>query len=110
MERPTRLVSMNQLGAALTELGDPPIMSLYVYHSNPASVTPDQNAVIKGLERSDLFTVVHERFLTDTARLRDLRQRKQARLGFLSHASCLDIEHLFCYTAVIHPDFQTPST
>jgi anaerobic selenocysteine-containing dehydrogenase len=72
MERPTRWVSMNQLGAALTELSDPPVMSLYVYHSNPAAVTPDQNAVIKGLERSDLFTVVHERFLTDTARYADI--------------------------------------
>ena len=72
MERPTRVVSMNQLGAALAELGDPPVMSLYVYHSNPASVTPDQNAVIRGLERDDLFTVVHERFLTDTARYADI--------------------------------------
>ncbi|KAA0891745.1 molybdopterin oxidoreductase family protein [Oryzomonas rubra] len=72
MERPTRLVSMNQLGSALTELDDPPIMSLYVYHSNPAAVTPDQNAVIRGLERNDLFTVVHERFLTDTARYADI--------------------------------------
>ena len=53
-------------------LGDPPVMSLYVYHSNPAAVTPDQNAVIKGLERDDLFTVVHERFLTDTARYADI--------------------------------------
>ena len=72
MERPARLVSMNQLGAALTELDDPPVMSLYVYHSNPAAVTPDQNAVIRGLERDDLFTVVHERFLTDTARFADI--------------------------------------
>lgn len=72
MARPTRLVSMNQLGAALTELSDPPVMSLYVYHSNPAAVTPDQNAVIRGLERNDLFTVVHERFLTDTARYADI--------------------------------------
>ncbi len=72
LERPTRLVSMNQLGAALTELGGPPVMSLYVYHSNPAAVTPDQNAVIRGLERDDLFTVVHERFLTDTARYADI--------------------------------------
>jgi anaerobic selenocysteine-containing dehydrogenase len=50
----------------------PPIMSLYVYHSNPASIAPDQNAVIRGLEREDLFTVVHERFLTDTARYADI--------------------------------------
>lgn len=67
-----RLVSMNQLGAALTELAGPPVMSLYVYHSNPAAIAPDQNAVIRGLERDDLFTVVHERFLTDTARYADI--------------------------------------
>ncbi|HIJ81515.1 MAG TPA: molybdopterin oxidoreductase family protein [Desulfuromonadales bacterium] len=67
-----RLVSMNQLGQALTGLNDPPVMSLYVYHSNPAAIAPDQNAVIRGLEREDLFTVVHERFMTDTARYADI--------------------------------------
>ena len=67
-----RLVSMNQLGAALTEIDDPRVKSLYVYHSNPAAIAPDQNAVILGLEREDLFTVVHERFLTDTARYADI--------------------------------------
>ncbi len=72
MERVPRLVSMNQLGAALTELTDPPVMSLYVYHSNPAVIAPDQNAVIRGLEREELFTVVHERFMTDTARYADI--------------------------------------
>jgi len=68
----TRLVNMNLLGHALNELADPPVMALYVYHSNPAAVTPDQNAVLKGLAREDLFTVVHERFMTDTARYADL--------------------------------------
>lgn len=72
MERPARIISMNQLGHALNELSGPPVMSLYVYHSNPAAVTPDQNAVIKGLLRDDLFTVVHERFMTDTARHADI--------------------------------------
>ena len=67
-----RQVSMNQLGGALNELADPPVMSLYVYHSNPAAIAPDQNAVIRGLEREDLFTVVHERFMTDTARYADI--------------------------------------
>ncbi|MFV0437403.1 MAG: molybdopterin-dependent oxidoreductase [Desulfopila sp.] len=70
--RPTRLINMNQLGNALNRLADPPIKSLYVYHSNPATIAPDQRAVIKGLRREDLFTVVHERFLTDTARYADL--------------------------------------
>ncbi|MBT1076909.1 molybdopterin oxidoreductase family protein [Geobacter grbiciae] len=72
MLRPTRIVNMNRLGHALTELADPPVKSLYVYHSNPASVTPDQNAILRGLARNDLFTVVHERFMTDTARWADV--------------------------------------
>lgn len=72
MATPTRVVNMNRLGHALNELDDPPVMGLYVYHSNPAAVTPDQNAVLRGLAREDLFTVVHERFLTDTARYADL--------------------------------------
>ena len=69
---PVRMVNMNRLGHALNDLAEPRVMSLYVYHSNPAAVTPDQNAVLKGLARTDLFTVVHERFLTDTARYADL--------------------------------------
>jgi anaerobic selenocysteine-containing dehydrogenase len=72
LARPTRVVNMNQLGRALTELGGPRVMSLHVYASNPAAVAPDQNAVLRGLAREDLFTVVHERFLTDTARHADV--------------------------------------
>ena len=72
MPGPTRLVNMNRLGHALNQLDDPPVRALYVYHSNPAAVAPDQNAVLAGLAREDLFTVVHERFLTDTARYADL--------------------------------------
>lgn len=72
MAASARIVNMNRLGHALNELADPPVMGLYVYHSNPAAITPDQNAVLKGLARDDLFTVVHERFLTDTARHADI--------------------------------------
>ena len=47
-------------------------MALFVANSNPAAVCPDQNAVLKGLAREDLFTVVHERFMTDTALYADV--------------------------------------
>lgn len=67
-----RSVNMNQLGEALLTLDDPPIMSLYVYNSNPAAVAPNSNRVIQGMLRDDLFTVVHEQLWTDTARLADI--------------------------------------
>ncbi len=69
----TQQVNINQLGPALAGEGvTTPIHSLYVYHSNPAAVTSDQNAILRGLAREELFTVVHERYLTDTARYADL--------------------------------------
>lgn len=71
-ENATRTINMNELGNALNEVNNPPIKSLYVYHSNPAAIAPDQNQVIKGLARQDLFTIVHERFLTDTAKYADI--------------------------------------
>ena len=72
MAVPTRTINMNRLGHALNELSAPRVMATVVYCSNPASVAPDQNAVLRGLSREDLFTVVHERFLTDTARYADV--------------------------------------
>jgi anaerobic selenocysteine-containing dehydrogenase len=65
--REARMVNMSLLGSALNDLSDPPVKALVVYNSNPAAVTPDQNAVLKGLRRNDLFTVVLEQFQTDTA-------------------------------------------
>ncbi len=65
--RESRIVNMVLLGSALNELNNPPVKALVVYNSNPAAVAPDQNAVLKGLRRSDLFTVVLEQFQTDTA-------------------------------------------
>jgi anaerobic selenocysteine-containing dehydrogenase len=70
--RPARVVNMSQLGQALTTLGDPPVKALFVYNSNPAAVAPNQNAVLEGMRRDDLFTVVHEQFFTDTADYADV--------------------------------------
>ncbi|SNR61386.1 Anaerobic selenocysteine-containing dehydrogenase [Haloechinothrix alba] len=70
----TRVVNQFHLGRALTgELGlDPPISALMVYNSNPMVVCPEQDKVAAGLAREDLFTVVSDHFLTDTARYADL--------------------------------------
>jgi anaerobic selenocysteine-containing dehydrogenase len=62
-----RLVNMSELGSALTTLENPPVKAIVVYNSNPAAVAPDQNRVLKGFRREDLFTVVLEQFQTDTA-------------------------------------------
>ena len=68
-----RTINMNRLGAALTgEVQDPPIMSLYVFAANPVAASPNAGLIVQGLERDDLFTVVHEQFMTDTARYADL--------------------------------------
>src|SRR5215472_15418521 len=70
--REARLVNMTELGAALTRVDNPPVKSLVVYCSNPAAIAPNQNAVLAGLRRSDLFTVVLEQFQTDTADYADI--------------------------------------
>ncbi|MFD0697756.1 molybdopterin oxidoreductase family protein [Paenibacillus sp. GCM10027628] len=71
LKKKTRQINMNLLGTALLEL-DPPIRSLYVYNSNPAVVAPHANKVREGLLREDLFTVVHDLFLTETALYADI--------------------------------------
>ena len=70
-EPATRVINMNRLGRALLE-STPPINLLFVYNSNPAVTTPDQRRVLRGLEREDLFTVVFEQVMTDTARYADV--------------------------------------
>lgn len=67
-----RVINMVELGKALTELDHPPVKGLHVYHSNPAVVAPDSSSVLRGLAREDLFTVVHEHFLTETALFADI--------------------------------------
>jgi anaerobic selenocysteine-containing dehydrogenase len=67
-----RVVNMVELGKALNRLSDPPLKALLVYSSNPAAVCPNHNDVVRGLRRPDLFTVVHEQFLTDTTDYADI--------------------------------------
>ena len=67
-----RTLNMSVLGDLLTEVDDPPVRALYVYGSNPAAVAPEQSKVIEGLRREDLFTVVHELFMTDTCDFADI--------------------------------------
>jgi anaerobic selenocysteine-containing dehydrogenase len=73
---PVRTINMIRLGEALTTrdagVGGPPVRALVVYNSNPAAVAPDRNAVLRGLARDDLFTVVLEHFQTDTADYADI--------------------------------------
>jgi anaerobic selenocysteine-containing dehydrogenase len=70
--RVARIINMVELGKALTTVDNPPVKALFVYNSNPAAVCPDHNLVVRGLMRDDLFTVVHEQFLTDTTDYADI--------------------------------------
>jgi anaerobic selenocysteine-containing dehydrogenase len=68
-----RIVNMNRIGAALNgEVQDPPIQSLFVFCANPVTSSPNASLTVKGLQRSDLFTIVHDLFLTDTAQYADI--------------------------------------
>jgi anaerobic selenocysteine-containing dehydrogenase len=69
-----RTVNMARLGEVLTDPTAlvPPVEMLVVHNSNPAVIVPDQNLVVAGLTRDDLFTVVVEQFVTDTARYADI--------------------------------------
>jgi anaerobic selenocysteine-containing dehydrogenase len=71
-EPDARLVNMNHLGRALTEYRDPPVNVLFVYNCNPAVTMPDQRRVLRGLEREDLFTIVFDQVMTDTALYADV--------------------------------------
>jgi len=66
-----RTINMSTIGDALLE-AVPPIRALYVYNSNPAAVAPESTKVLRGLARDDLFCVVHDVFLTDTADYADI--------------------------------------
>ncbi len=70
-EAHTRVVNMSQLGRVLFE-AQPAVKVLFVYNANPAATLPDQNRVLEGLRREDLFTVVFDPVMTDTAHFADV--------------------------------------
>ena len=87
--RPEKMRVLNswRLGPALTgDLGfDPPIKALFVYNANPMAMMTEQAKLEQGLEREDLFTVVSEHFLTDTARYADIVLPIQVRAACRQH-------------------------
>lgn len=71
-ESEVRRVNMNVVGRVLTTPQEPPVQCLFVYNCNPLATLPDQQRVRAGLEREDLFTVVFDQVMTDTARYADV--------------------------------------
>jgi len=67
-----RTINMSCIGDALLDARDPPLRALFVYNSNPVAVAPDSSKVVRGFARDDLFCVVHDVFLTDTADYADI--------------------------------------
>jgi anaerobic selenocysteine-containing dehydrogenase len=105
----TRVVNMNQLGRALTEYTSPPVSVLFVYNCNPAATAPDQNRVLEGLRREDLFTVVFEQVMTDTARYADLVLPATTFLEQYDVAKGYGAYHLHLVQPVIAPVGQARS-
>ena len=73
----TRIMDQSRIGDVLcgnpADLqGGPPVSAILVQNTNPAVVAPDTNRVLEGLQREDLFTVVHEQFMTETAAFADV--------------------------------------
>lgn len=71
-EAGTRAVNMNHVGRELLTPSGTPIHALFVYNCNPAVTLPDQHRVLQGLAREDLFTVVFDQVMTDTAAYADV--------------------------------------
>ncbi|GMV22128.1 MAG: molybdopterin oxidoreductase [Acidimicrobiia bacterium] len=99
----TRTINMNQLGRALTDMQDPPVQVLFVYNCNPLSTMPDQNRVKRGLEREDLFTVVFEQTMTDTAKYADVVLPATTFLEHYDIAKGYGAYHLHVVRPVIEP-------
>ncbi len=88
----TREINMTRLAEALGPAEEKPIKGLFVYNCNPVATVPDQAGVVQGLEREDLFTVVSEQVMTDTALYADILlpattffEQREIRIGYGSY-------------------------
>ncbi len=77
MDRGVRQLDQSQIGRVLTGDGEAlrgggPVKALFIQNTNPVSVAPEQELVKQGFAREDLFTVVHEQFMTETAQMADI--------------------------------------
>ena len=101
---PPRIVNMNRIGAALTgEVSDPPIKSLFVFCANPVTSSPNAGKTVEGLQREDLFTVVHELFMTDTACYADIVLPATSQLEQVDLHKPYGHRHLQFNSAAIEP-------
>ena len=95
--RSPRTINMSTIGDDLLREASPAfgpkVEAMVVYNSNPAAVAPESRKVVAGLAREDLFTVVLEHFMTDTAELAD----------YVLPATT-QLEHLDVHTTYGHTD------
>ncbi len=104
LRREARLINMTELGQALMRVDNPPVKALVVYNSNPAAIAPNQNLVMKGLRRPDLFTVVLEQFQNDTADHADILLPSTT---FLEHTD-LYLAYGHYYVQLARPAVEAP--
>ncbi len=92
--RRPRTINTSSIGDALLE-ASPPIKALFVYNSNPVTIAPDSEKVVRGFSRPDLFTVVHDVFFTDTADYADIF------LPATTQLECLDLHKSYGHLYVL---------
>jgi anaerobic selenocysteine-containing dehydrogenase len=98
-----RTINMSTIGDALLEAKDPPVRAIYVYNSNPVAVAPESGKVVAGFAREDLFCVVHDVFLTDTADYADIVLPATTQLEHLDVHSSYGHLYVLANNAAIAP-------
>lgn len=104
LKKEVRRLNINQIAGALSLQGEEAVRSMYVFGANPANTVSNQEGVIAGLEREDLFTVVHERFMTETARYADIILPATFSVEHYDIYRCYG----YCTLATAHPLIKAP--